>query len=257
MNEEINSKKQFQTAIEDNIQQLEDLKKHFDLGEAEELHSDLIEHIDQAGPLGAFLKHPIIFFAHYDEIFNAHINKMYIQKKKQTTKALKEKNWNRWIWFHERPYRLDAFMTICKDMKPKDYWPLLKETWIDSEFPGINKEIWLQLFTRKYSDRRKLMSSKERRVLSDLSTNDIDIFRGYYGDEYQEGISWTLSYDKASWFAKRFAGKNTPDEPMEAEPLVAEAVCNKKDILAYFNNKDESEIIIDPETVTIRRAQAI
>ena len=244
------SREEFQATIDGNIKQLEQLKKDFDLGEAEELHRDLVDHIDQAGPLGSFLKHPIIFFAHYDEVFNAHINKLYLQKKKDTTKALKEKNWKLWIWLHERPYRLDAFITVCKDMNSKDYWPLLKDTWVDAEFPGVNKEIWVQLFTRKYSDRRKIMTGKERRVFNNLPKNDINIYRGYYGDEHQDGISWTLSYDKASWFAKRFAGESN-------KPLVAEAVCDKEDILAYFDNRKEEEIIIDSEKVIIRRSQPV
>jgi len=135
-------------------------------------------------------------------------------------------------------------------MLPKDYWSLLKEVWIDAEFPGVNQEIWIQLFTRKYTNRRKMMNGKERRVLATLPKTDIDIFRGYYGEQYQEGISWTISYETAQWFAKRFAGDDATKEP-----LVAEAVCNKKDVLAYFNERDESEIIVDPSTITIRRSQ--
>ena len=244
------AKEEFQATVDTNLKQFDELKEKFSLEKSEELHPDLIEHIDEAGPLGAFLKHPVIFFAHYDEVFNAQINAMYKQKKKQTTQALKVKDWTHWVWLHERPYRLDAFMLICKDMDSAEYWNLLKNVWVDAEFPGINQDIWIQLFTRKYPKRRKIMNGKERRTLAMLPKTNIDIFRGYHGDQYQKGISWTISYETAQWFAKRFAGDDATEET-----LVAEAVCNKKDVLAYFNEREESEIIIDPSNITIRRAQ--
>ena len=249
------SKNQLQETLKTNVAQLEqlkELKEHFDLGEAEDLHPDLEKHIDPEGPLGAFLQHPLVFFAAYDPIFNAHVNKLYLQKKKQANKARKDKNWNRFIWLHERPYRLDAYMDICKNMKPAEYWTILRDIWIDAEFPGVNQKVWLHLFMRKHPDRRKLMTGKERRVLGTLPKEEMDIYRGYYGDEHQEGMSWTTSYDKASWFAKRFAG-----DDKNREPLVAEAVCNKKDVIAYFNGRKENEILIDPKDITIRRSQAV
>ena len=258
MNEpEVNtaSKNQLQETLEANVAQLEqlkELKEHFDLGKAEKLHPDLEACIDPEGPLGSFLQHPLVFFAAYDPVFNAHVNKLYSQKKKQADKALKDKNWHSFIWLHERPYRLDAYMEVCKNMKSEEYWTVLKDIWIDAEFPGVNQKVWLHLFMRKHPDRRKLMTGKERRVLSTYPETDMDIFRGYCGDEHQEGISWTTSYDQASWFAKRFAG-----DDKSREPLVAEAVCDKKNVIAYFNGRKENEILIDPKDITIRRSQAV
>jgi len=260
MNEpEVNtaSKEQLQETLEANVSQLEELRKNFDLGDAEELHPDLERCIDPNGPLGSFLQHPLVFFAAYDPVFNAHINKLFSQKKKQANKARKDKNWHDFIFLHERPYRLDAYMDVCKEMESTDYWKSLKEIWIDAEFPGVNQNVWLTLFMRKHPDRRKLMSGKERRVLNNLPEKEIDIYRGYCGEEYQEGISWTLSYDKAVWFARRFAGADIHDQiATDMEPLVAEAVCDKKDILAYLDDRKEQEILIDSKEVTIRRSQS-
>ena len=117
MNEpEVNtaSKNQLQETLEANVEQLEELKKTFDLGKAEKLHPDLEACIDPEGPLGSFLQHPLVFFAAYDPVFNAHVNKLYSQKKKQANKARKDKNWDRFIFLHERPYRLDAYIDVCK-----------------------------------------------------------------------------------------------------------------------------------------------
>ena len=172
------SKEQLQETLEANVAQLEQLKEHFDLGEAEDLHPDLEEHIDLEGPLGAFLQHPLIFFAAYDPMFNAHINKSYLQKKKQADKARKDKDWTTFIYLHERPYRLDAYMDVCSDMKSAEYWEVLRSVWMDAEFPGVNQKVWLHLFMRKYPDRRKLMTGKERRVLGTLPEKEMNIYRG-------------------------------------------------------------------------------
>lgn len=259
MNEpEVNtaSKGQLQETLEANVAQLEELKEAFDLGEAEELHPDLKRCIDPKGPLGSFLQHPLVFFAAYDPVFNAHVNKLYKQKKKQANKARKDKNWHDFIFLHERPYRLDAYMDVCKEMESTVYWKILKDIWMDAEFPGVNQKVWLHLFMRKHPNRRKLMSGKERRILNNLPEKDIDIYRGYCGEEYQEGISWTLSYDKAAWFAKRFAGAGKENQiATDMEPLVAEAVCDKKDVIVYLDGREEQEILIDSEKVTVRRSQ--
>lgn len=46
-----------------------------------------------------------------------------------------------------------------------------------------------------------------------------------------------MDYDKAEWFAKRFGEAG----------IVYEAQIEKAHILAYFNRRNESEIIVDPE----------
>jgi hypothetical protein len=212
------------------------------------LHPHLADHVEEVAELGPMLKHPLVFWTMYHEDFNDDINKVYKSKLKKIKQCYKSKNWSQFILLHERPYRLDAFLGICRDLSNKDYWSLLLSTWLDTEFPTINKEVWLQLFTRKTPGKRKVMSSKERRVLRDLPDKDIDIYRGYGDEQHKDGISWTLSYEKASWFATRF---------YKEAPIVAEGICDKKDIIAYLNDREEEEIVIDPESVNVLRAQTV
>ena len=212
------------------------------------LHEDLNQHIEKDTALGDFIKHPLLFMAGYDESMIDMVNESYKRKYKDAEKARKNKDWTQWFMLHERPYRLDAFMSICSQLQKKEYWEHLSWVWIDTEFPTVNKDIWLQLFTRKTPNKRKMMSGKERRILHDLPDEDIDVYRGYSDDEHADGLSWTLSYEKASWFAKKWVSENA---------LVAEGVCKKKDILAFFDKHGEQEIIIDPNNVTVRRAQGV
>lgn len=65
----------------------------------------------------------------------------------------------------------------------------------------------------------------------------VKIYRGLGSKSRRDGISWTLSKEKAEWFATRFKDNG--------EVLTAEA--NKSDILAFLNGRNEQEIIINPK----------
>ena len=55
-----------------------------------------------------------------------------------------------------------------------------------------------------------------------------------------EALSWTLDKEKAEWFAHRFGEDGT----------VYQARIGKEHILAFFNARNESEVIIDPDRLT-------
>ena len=110
-----------------------------------------------------------------------------------------------------------------------------------------------------------MMTGKERRAFHKATpTLEINIYRGFGqnpDDEInrEQGMSWTLSYEKAEWFAKRFmtdVGASL-DRDMESDikPMVAEAICQKENVIAYFDSRDEQEIVIDPANVRILRTQ--
>ena len=62
-----------------------------------------------------------------------------------------------------------------------------------------------------------------------------------------KALSWTLDKDTAEWFAHRF-GENG---------MVYEAQIQKKYIYAFFNSRNESEVIVDPKhLVKITQVQA-
>ena len=234
------------------------------MNKKEDLNEELIDHIDEDSPFGVFLRHPLLVTVYVEEM-NAYYNYQYLGKRKQADKALKKKDWNRWIWLHERPFRLDAFLFICRDIPAKEYWTLLREIWIDTEGPGVNQDIWLELFNRPYPKRRKMMTGKERRTLANEGrSGELNIYRGYVDgldsedSEYIEedrdresGISWTFDYNKAEWFARIFLSGGT------GHGVVAEAICKPKDVIAYFESRGEKEIVVDPSKIRILRSQAL
>ena len=50
-----------------------------------------------------------------------------------------------------------------------------------------------------------------------------------------KAMSWTLDYDKAEWFANRFG----------TDGYILEATINKNDIVAFFDVRGESEVVVD------------
>lgn len=200
-----------------------------------ELHPDLQEYyIVQNGiPM---IKHPLVFSIFHTDIQNYIINQQYEWKKTAIKKALKEKKWSSFIFIHERPYRLQAFTSVVDKIEkdPKEYWETLGEIWVDSENIWQNMDYWrFYLTTGPEKDKEYFMSEEDRETFKNLPET-ITVYRGYVPRKNKGGFSYTLSKEKAEWFAKRF-GK---------DGKVIERTVNKKDIFAYKNDRNEQEIII-------------
>ena len=65
----------------------------------------------------------------------------------------------------------------------------------------------------------------------------ITVYRGVIENGKPNGLSWTTSKKVAQWFSNRFytgTGK-----------VYKMVIKNPSDILAYFNNRNEKEVIVD------------
>ena len=236
------------------------------LNTKEDLHPDLAECIEDAGFM-VFVKHPLVVTTYF-EMQNAFLNAQYENKKKAVAEAELTKNWETYIWLHERPFRLDAFLSIRHHLGPKRYFRLLREVWTDSENPSVNKDIWLMLFNNpdivefpkdfiKASRSRYLMTPAERKVKVKLRIQHMGvsavrkptrIYRGYHDDgtgdiDGTDGLSWTLSYEKAEWFSTRLMVRGDT-------AMVVHGECDPDDMIGYFQDRGEDEVVIDPDKVT-------
>lgn len=122
--------------------------------------------------------------------------------KELAEKALQNRDYRSYLNLHEKPYKLAPLIVIFNmaDVDDKLKAELLVDTWISAEGPSICKNHWVKLF--KYFKKRKelLMTEEELEFFNNLP-EEINIYRGA---ESIKGISWTLSKEKAEWFAKRF-----------------------------------------------------
>lgn len=138
-----------------------------------------------------------------------------------------------------KPYRLAFLKYTAEYMSQDDLSEILADVRTSTESPNLdpnlNKRKLVSLFIS--SNPYMLMTEEKLEVFNSL--DEIMIYRGVtsYNADNEKALSWTLDYDKAEWFAKRFG---------EAR-IVYEAQIEEAHILAYFNRKNESEIIVDPE----------
>lgn len=230
-----------------NIQQeeIQQFKKwREDMFPEEELDSRLQASIYTTEPIGEVVKHPLVIHVGYHPFFNHQLNEQLKYKLEAVPKALAEKDWHSLIFLHERPYRIWAlFMYEDKIDNDEDYWEILSAIWGDSENLWQYKKDLPKLFFPRNRDmalRYKFMSTEDYNYLQTLP-NQVDIYRGY--NHYNsKGWSWTLSPTRATWFAKRLIG-------MEGDhsARVATATVAKKDIIAYYNGRNEQEIIVNPK----------
>lgn len=89
-------------------------------------------------------------------------------------------------------------------------------------------------------DRERLLSAGD--ILPGNLGTPFTIYRGQDLSK-DAGISWTLSKEKAEWFAQR----NAEHINKNAKAGVIEMQATVDDILFYNNGREEQEVVVDPE----------
>ena len=84
-------------------------------------------------------------------------------------------------------------------------------------------------------DRQACMSAEDLRIFNSLP-EQIQVWRGTSYKRGINGLSWTLDEQKAAHFARRFNLNSRA-------PLVAKGRAKKANVLAYFGERDEREIV--------------
>lgn len=124
----------------------------------------------------------------------------------------------------------------------KQYWQTLRGSYDHS---NDNYKIFQDiknLFSAKRAGREFLMYEEEIKYLSELN-DQITIYRGMAQVELESlnfGVSWSLDRKIAEKFAGTFI-HNYDSNGMKK--TVYEIIIDKKDVVAYFNQRDENEII--------------
>jgi hypothetical protein len=210
---------------------VEDLFADLIKATGEPLHSDLLPYLED-GVLGKQLRHPLVY--QVPLWANGHANAYYLQKKKAVAEALENKNYNSYVYLHERPYRLQAFIQIADKLSDTKYWTLLSSIWIDTENQWQNHEIWKTLLSSKRSSRHYLSGEEGDNLLRSLP-EEVTIYRGCQPGLNENGLSWTLDKNKAKFFANRFG----------EEGIILEKKIFKTKIIAVLLGRGESEVIYE------------
>ena len=221
-----------------------------------------------------FIKHPLLnemVFGELDQVIPEDFKRAilpkgldaktfgdaYVQKinfkKQELDKAIEQQNWDKVFMLVEKPFRLNWLeenIDLIKD--DKQYYNFLKDAYMMTEFPMNGFSNYRDLLDLFYARKNsKLMLDKDELELLNSLPNEVKIWRGVKVDDVLDddniGLSFTLNKDKAIWFAERFSQAGV------SQAILIEAVVNRFDILSIFLNRDEEEVIVNPEDIKIKK----
>lgn len=149
-----------------------------------------------------------------------------------------------------KSYRL-AFLKYAKEyMSLKDFSTYLADAWVSSENPNqdANCDIDMLISWFQQADKKTLMVAEmvaeDYKVYTSLP-DELNIYRGVALGREPNGLSWTADLEKAKWFAHRF-------DRGDKQGYVETAIVKKEDVLAYFNTRDEDELVVNVRNLEIK-----
>jgi uncharacterized protein len=217
-------------SLPDNIQAV--------LDRQEELNPDLVPYLGEVEVFGEALRHPLVFGVPYSETMNALYNEQYKAKCQYRDKAAEEKNWGRWIFIHEKPYRFQKLLELVDNVRlpDKEFWEIFGSCWTNTENMWQMESEIRELLEFGYQNPHTMMEDEERKLFDSLP-DEFTVYRGHQGCN-EEGLSWTLSSWRARWFANRWGCDNGE---------VSVATCSKDVVIGIFLGRGELEVGVLPE----------
>lgn len=212
----------------------EDIFADFAETRDEPLHPDLLEWVEEDGLFGAMLRHPLVYSVPL--FHNGMANRQYAAKTEALARAEAGEDWHTYVYLHERPHRFDALQEVLARVEEMP-WGLVSSVWQDSENIWQHYDAWYELFHWWGDEASAMMREEEREELAKLP-EAITVYRGARAGLNEEGLSWTLSRERAAWFATRF----NPEEP-----VLLRASVNRSSVLALLLGRGEEEVLVLPE----------
>jgi len=129
------------------------------------------------------------------------------------------------------------------EIKDKDYWMLIGFCYTVSDFCYNDYETLKKYLNTNRVNKEHIMNEEDRSFLNSLP-DQIKVFRGCSKKEIKNGVfrfSWTLDREIAYFFAYKYRRNSNIDCD------IVEQIIDKKDVLAYFNDRNEQEILLVPQ----------
>ena len=163
----------------------------------------------------------------------------YIIWRNQIFKAIDKSDINRISYLINKPFLLTWFKFINYYLSEKDYAELLSYIWVTQENPNCDVNVSIneviQFF--KKANKKLLMNKEDYSIYNNLP-KEFEVYRGVSPGRNLNGISYTTNRKKAEWFMHRFEKENKKGKLLKA-------TIKKENVLAYFNTRDEEEIVVD------------
>lgn len=134
-----------------------------------------------------------------------------------------------------KPYRMFFVKMAFPYLSDNDRGELLREAWITQENPNEDINVSHDDIECMFLQCKPefLMEKEDYEVWKKLP-DVVHIYRGIHPNKKHEAFSWTLDKEVARWFANRF----------DRDGMIIEKDIRKELIVAYFNIRDEQEIIV-------------
>lgn len=166
---------------------------------------------------------------------------------------LQERDWPGYLDLYGSDERFEHLKRLLANyrIEGREYWELIRLSWMRSEVGFPNQEQWLAWFESNEPGRSHLMSRWEHTRLASLP-DKLTLYRGCGGMLGEPGMSWTLSRAVATRFANYTLTfkRNFLLWVPPGIPTLLEGECRKADVLAYFSGRQEQEIVLNPAHVS-------
>lgn len=135
------------------------------------------------------------------------------------------------------PWKL-TFMKYCGEfLSEKDYANYLAESWVTEENPNMDCNVSQKEALRMFrSCKKEYLMEQDDLLYYNRLPQEIELYRGVSKGRVKLGLSWTDDKEKAIWFMNRWNDNKN---------CLLKVKANKKDILAYFNTRNEKECLLD------------
>jgi hypothetical protein len=135
-----------------------------------------------------------------------------------------------------------VFLSLKPILKGKLYWETLREAYTMSDNLFIYRFDLRAAFMSEEENRDSLMLKKEKMIFNNLP-DKVKIYRGVTTDEIESnnfGLSWSLRREVAEFFAFKYCRNY---DTVSSLKTVIELEVDKNEIIAYFQDRKEEEII--------------
>lgn len=130
------------------------------------------------------------------------------------------------------------------------YWKIVAYCYTSSSLAHTDKSTILKYLNDTRPEKENLMNEEEREFFNNLP-DEVTIYRGCTKKEIKSGkfrMSWTLDRKIAEFFAYDYINFTFENSSKKDKSMydVVEKTVNKKDLLCYFGDRNESEVLYIP-----------
>jgi hypothetical protein len=189
--------------------------------------------------------HPCLMFADsVDRFVNQKIGAKKLLLELDDLLLIAIKNFQTYEWDDimtslDQTQRFRVFAHFASEMTDKDYWKYLGMCYRGSDLAHLPKDIIEKYLFSERSEREFIMSEKDVIAFENLPS-EVTIYRGCSLEEIDSGnyrYSWSLDKSVAEFFAKKYIRNRN------VKGGVIELTVPKSKLWAYFNDRNEQEII--------------